>query len=116
MTRKCLSPTATVFAKIGLFFIEVLIELFNLISYPVRKISLQAYSVLSLICGGLLVHFIYSGQTREFNCLFLSFVVGTVFILLVNRLYKYLNKKVMPRVAYLFNSPLGIPTNKFYNC
>ena len=113
MNRMYLSPTASIFSKICLSFVEVLIGLYNLITFPIRKITLKTYSIILLISGVLYTAVFYA----EFKVHLLPFVatlaIFTIGIFTAKSVYNILRKKVSPRVAYLINSPLGIPVNKY---
>lgn len=114
MSRMYLSPTATTFVKIALCFVECFIGLYNLITYPIRKINIRAYCLISaLICVIYLVNSYLKLEPNLFE-LIITLVAFTVSIIFIRMLYNLLNKKVSPRVAMLINSPLGIPLNKFY--
>lgn len=114
MTRIYLSPTATFFAKIGLIFVECLIGLFNLITYPIRKIKIKAYCFLAIFAGVFYAAGNHFGLEIDSTSLIIAFAVFTVAIIASKVIYKYLKNKVSPKVAILINSPLGIPLNRFY--
>lgn len=114
MTRIYLSPTASAFAKIGLFFVECLIGLYNLITFPIRKITLKVYSVIFISTSILCAISVYFNSQINTAVIIGALALFTVSIFITRAIYKYLNKKVSPRVAFLMNSPLGIPLNKFY--
>lgn len=114
MTRMYLAPTTTTFVKVCLIFIECFIELFNLITLPLRKMTFKAYLYVSLIAG--VFYGIMNGAGLQD---FLIAVVATMGLLAATIfttrfVYKVLKKKVSPKVAYLINSPMGIPLNRFY--
>ena len=115
MTRMYLSPTATTFAKIGLLFIQLMIGLFNVVTYPIRKITLKAYAFLVLAIGaGYPV--VFSVDLNTYALVFgISVGIFTAALIATRIIYKVLNKKVSPRVAFMFNSPLGIQLNRFYS-
>lgn len=115
MTRMYLSPTASTFAKIGLIFVECLIGLFNLITYPIRKITFKTYGAMLLLAGALYAISLYFGLEVNLTLLVGFFALFTASIFLFRAIHKFLSKKVSPRVALLINSPLGIPRNKYYN-
>lgn len=115
MTRMYLSPTATFFAKIGLFFIECLIELYSLITYPFRKLTLKKYSCIVFISCAFYVISCYLGLKLNVVNLIVSVIAFTIITITSKLFYNYLKKKVCPRIAYLINSPMGIPLNKFYS-
>lgn len=114
MTRMYLSPTATVFAKIGLLFIELIIGIFNLAVFPIRKIGLKAYALIMLVSGaGYAVQF-HNNLTAHLAVLLIGFVLLAAFILAVKGLHKLINNKISPKVAMMVNAPLGIRRNKYY--
>lgn len=115
MTRMYLSPTATLFAKIGLIVVECLIGLYNLITYPIRKISLKAYILFVIAAGGFYAAGDRFGLEISLVTMIIAVVMFTVAIVVSKLIYHYLNKKVSPKVALLINSPLGIPLNRFYH-
>lgn len=114
MVRVYLSPTASAFIKAGLLFAEVLIGLFNILSYPIRNISFMAYfAFTSAVSVGLGLYF--KGDVSVILGMIATvIIVSASVIVLTNVLYNYLKKKVSPRIAVLFNSPFGIPTNRYY--
>lgn len=114
MTRMYLSPTATVFAKIGLLMIEALIGLFNLIMFPIRKINLKSYGIFMLIYSFLYVFLFNSNLEKHLMTCVVLFAIFSISIIVTKILYKLLNKKIMPRIAYMLHSPLGIKLNRFY--
>lgn len=114
MTRMYLSPTATFFAKAGLFFVECLIGLYNLITYPIRKITIKAYLALLLFAAGSYFVGNYFGYNLDLVATIAALVVFTIAIYVSKMLHKYFKNKVSPKVAFLLSSPLGIPLNKFY--
>lgn len=114
MTRMYLSPTASIFAKIGLLFVECLIGLYNLITFPIRKITFKAFSCILVAFG---VFYAAAFRTELMDHLFGFIAVLGIFVISIfvtKIIYKYLNKKVSPKVAYLMNSPLGIPLNRYH--
>lgn len=114
MTRKYLSPAATTSAKIGLILIECLIGLFNLISFPIRKISFKGYLVVSAAIGVFYVYHFHASLVTHLPILVFvvfGFAAGLFGIKLIHKL---LNKKVAPKVAFMINSPLGIPLNRYH--
>lgn len=115
MTRMYLSPTASTFAKIGLVFVECLIGLYNLITYPIRKISLKAYIFLVITAAGFYAISGHFGLEISLSMIIIAATVFTVAIIASKLIYNYLSKKVSPKIALLINSPLGIPLNRFYN-
>lgn len=115
MTRMYLSPAATTFAKIGLLIIQLMIGLFNVITFPIRKITLKAYALL-LAAVGLCYPVIFQVEMNVYIPAFaISVGILAVGLIAIRVIYKVLNKKVSPKVAYMFNSPLGIRLNRFYN-
>ena len=114
MTRMYLSPTASTFAKIGLIFVECLIGFYNLITYPIRKITLKAYLFVLVASGVLYAALFPFALTDKLVLFFLVATLFTVSIFVTRMLYKLLNQKISPRVAYLISSPLGIPLNRFH--
>lgn len=114
MTRKYLSPAATAGAKIGLILIECLIGLFNLVSFPIRKISFKGYMVISAAIGVFYVvkfHATLMAHLSVLGFVFVGFAAGVFGVKLIHKL---LNKKVAPKVAFMINSPLGIPLNRYH--
>ena len=114
MTRKYLSPTASAFARAGLLLIECLIGLYNLITFPIRKIGLKSYLITTCIGCAIYAGCFYADLQKYLALFILSWIGFTAIIIVSKLLHKALNKKVLPKVAYLINSPLGIPLNKFY--
>ena len=115
MTRMYLSPTATAFAKIGLLFIQLMIGLFNVVTYPMRKITLKTY-VFLLLAIGVGYPVVFSVDFKTYALAYgISAGILTAALIATRIIYKVLNKKVSPRVAFMFNSPLGIQLNRFYN-
>lgn len=114
MTRMYLTPTTTTFVKVCLLFIECFIGLYNLVTLPIRKMTFKAYACVSLISG--VLHAIVFGVNLKDQLI--AFVVTAcllaAIIFTTRFLYKVLKKKVSPKVAYLINSPMGIPLNRFY--
>lgn len=114
MTRIYLSPTATFFAKVGLIFIEFLIGLYNLITYPIRKITIKRYCGLLLFASAFYVVGNFLGLKLTLEALALTAIMLAVAIIITRMFYKYLKNKVSPKIAFLISSPMGIPLNKFY--
>ena len=114
MTRMYLAPSTTTFVKVCLVFVECFIELFNLITLPLRKMSFKAYICVSLISG--VLHGITFGFNLKDQLVAIIVVMGVLAaaIFTTRFVYKILKKKVSPKVAYLINSPMGIPLNRFY--
>lgn len=114
MTRMYLAPTTTTFVKVCLLFIECFIELYNLITLPLRKMTFKAYVCVALVSTAL--HGIMVGAGLK--DLLIAFVVAlgllAATIFTTRFIYKVLKKKVSKRIAYLINSPMGIPLNRFY--
>lgn len=114
MTRMYLAPTTTTFVKVCLLFIECFIELYNLITLPLRKMTFKAYICIALISTAL--HGImFDTGLKDLLIAFtviMSVLAATIFT--ARFVYKLLKKKVSPKVAYLLNSPMGIPLNRFY--
>jgi len=114
MTRMYLAPSTTTFVKVCLLFIECFIELFNLITLPIRKMTLKAYICIALISTAL--HGImFSAGLKDLLIAFIiimGVLAATIFA--TRFLYKVLKKKVSKKVACLINSPMGIPLNRFY--
>lgn len=109
-----LSPTATVFAKIGLVLVQCLMGLCSIVTFPVRKITLKAYGlilVVSSIFYGALFH---SDPMAHLVALVAGFGLLAVGIVVCKLIHKILTQKVSPKVALLVNSPMGIPLNKYY--
>lgn len=115
MTRMYFSPTASTFARIGLIFVECLIGLYNLITFPIRKITFKAYCVVILISGLLYAVNVHFNMRSNLGLFIFALGLFTASIFVTRAIYNYLSKKVSPRVAMLINSPLGIPRNRFYN-
>lgn len=114
MTRMYLSPTASILVKIGLFFVECIIGLYNLITFPIRKITLKAYGYILLIAGAFYTAAFHSDLKVYFVLFLVVLGAFAASILIFKLIYNILRKKVSPRVAYLMNSPLGIPLNRFH--
>ena len=114
MTRMYLAPTTTTLVKVCLVFIECFIELYNLITLPIRKMTFKAYLCVSFLLG--VLHGITSGAGLKEQLIAFVVVMGllAVTIFATRFIYKVLKKKVSPKVAYLINSPMGIPLNRFY--
>ena len=114
MTRMYLAPTTTTFVKVCLVFIECLIEFYNLITLPIRKMTFKAYLGVSLITG--VLHGIMFGANLKDLLISLfviaGFLAATIFV--TRFVYKVLKKKVSKKLAYLINCPFGIPLNRFY--
>ena len=114
MTRMYLSPTASVFVKVGLILIECLIGLYNLITFPIRMITLKAYGIILIGTSILYTILFYNSILSHLWAFGVVFGVFTAAIVLSKLFYKLLNKKVAPRIAYLINSPLGIQMNRYH--
>lgn len=114
MTRMYLAPSTTTFVKVCLLFIECFIELYNLITLPLRKMTFKAYICVSLISTAL--HGIMFGTGLKDLLIALVVIMGVLAatIFTTRFVYKVLKKKVSPKVAHLINSPMGIPLNRFY--
>ena len=114
MTRMYLTPTTTAFVKVCLVFIECLIELYNLVTLPIRKITFKAYICVSLITGTL--HGIMFGANLKDQLIAFVIIAGALAatIFTTRFVYKVLKKKVSKKLAYLINSPFGIQLNRFY--
>lgn len=116
MTRMYLSPTATIFAKIGLLVVELIIGLFNVITYPIRKISLKTYGLIVLAVG-VCYPVIFPVEIKAYAVALVIWTIAfTIGLFTIRAIHKVLNKKVSPRVAMMINSPLGIQLNRFYGC
>lgn len=114
MARKYLSPTATIFVKILLAFAEALIGLFNLISFPVRALKVKHHLLLAAVWLGCFVFKFWPIQANHALWLIAGYATWTLFTVALHLLHHYLNKKLSPKIAMLFNSPMGIPLNRFY--
>lgn len=114
MTRMYLSPTATAIAKVFLVFAEFLIGLYNIVSFPIRKVTFKAFCRISLgACAAYAL--VYRAElTSYLYALGAALVLFAASIILSRLLYNVLKKKVSKKVAYLLNSPLSIPLNRFY--
>ena len=114
MTRMYLAPTTTTFVKVCLIFIECFIELYNLLTLPIRKMTFKAYLCASLISG--VLHGIIFDTGLKDHLIALAVVMGlyAAIIFVTRFIYKLLKKKVSKKIAYLINSPMGIPLNRFY--
>lgn len=114
MTRMYLSPAATTLVKILLAFVECLVGLYNFITYPIRKVTFKAYFCISLIACALYAAMYHSELTEHLIVLGSVLGIFAASILATRLVYTVLKKKVSKKVAYLFNSPLCIPLNRFY--
>lgn len=114
MVRVYLSPTATTFAKIGLVFAEIFIGLFNLVSWPLRKISKKAYVFIVTLFG--ILYVVAFHADLEAHLVGFAVVLGmfTVSIFTCRALHKYFKNYLSPKFAEMINSPLGIRTNRFH--
>ena len=114
MVRVYLSPTATTFAKIGLVIAEILIDLFNLVSWPIRKVNAKAYMIIAALLGILYV-VAFHADLRA-HLVGFSVVLGmfAVSIFTCRALHKYFKSYLSPKIAEMINSPLGIRTNRFH--
>ena len=109
MTRIYLSPTATFFVKCALILVEGLIGLYNLFSYPIRKITIKRYCKLMLLTG------VFCAAGSQNAKIFVFVAIALAMAVITTRLlHKHLKTKVSPKIAYLISSPMGIPLNKFY--
>lgn len=114
MTRVYLSPTATLFAKIGLLIIECLIGLYNIVTFPIRKITLKAYSFI-ILGSGVLYAISYFSDPKIHLVAFLAVLfVFSVAVVSCKAIYNILNDGIGNKIAYMINSPCGIETNRFY--
>lgn len=114
MTRMYLAPTTTTFVKVCLVFLECLIEFYNLITLPIRKMTFKAYTAITLI-SGVLHGIMFSGGLHDTLVavgVIAGFLAATIFV--TRFVYKVLKKKVSKKLAYLINCPFGIPLNRFY--
>lgn len=114
MTRMYLSPTATVFAKIGLVFVQILMGLCSAITFPIRKITLKAYGLILVVAGAAYTVCFHADLKAHLTALMAVFGLLAVSIVLTRLVHKILTNKVGPRVAVMINSPLGIPLKKYY--
>ena len=114
MTRIYLSPAASTFAKIGLVMVEILIGLYNLVTYPVRTMTFKAYCFSVTTTTALYMLIFHADLMKYLTYFVLGFCIFTANIFITKAIHKVLKKKVSPRVALLINSPLGIPRNRFY--
>ena len=114
MVRVYLSPAASTLVKAGLLLAEMLIVLFNILSYPIRKISFRAYLAITAVVSVVLRLYLKNNVAAFLGALTTVIIVSAVVIILTNTLYNYLKKKLSPKIAVLFNSPFGIPTNRYY--
>lgn len=114
MTRMYLAPSTTAFVKVCLLFIECFIELFNLITLPIRKMTFKAYICVSLIATAL--HSTMFGAGLKDLLIALVVIMGLLAatIFTTRFIYQVLKKKVSKKIAYLINTPMGIPLNRFY--
>lgn len=114
MTRMYLSPVASAGAKIGLILIECLIGLYNLASFPIRKVTPKIYSLAVAISGGLYT-FKFFGELSEHLAAFAATAVGlAIGVFIIKLVHKILNQKIGPKIAFMINSPFGIRLNRYY--
>lgn len=114
MTRMYLTPITTTFVKVCLIIIECFIELFNLITLPLRKMTFKTYIGISLISGAFRGLMLGGGLENLFVSLALMLVLYAAVIFTACLVYKILKKKISPKIACLINTPMGIPLNRFY--
>lgn len=115
MTRMYLSPTATVFAKIGLVFVQFFMGIFDAVTFPIRMITLKTYGIIMVIAGAFYVAIFHRDLQSHLIAMAVAFGLLAASIVFTKMAHKFLTKKVSPRVALMVNSPLGIPLKKYYS-